>query len=371
MTPQVKHGRKQNPQANRIFPAMAGCKIILEDEMKPRHCTNPKALLAACACITATSLAVIPGAAAQQADWRPERAVEIVVGATAGGTQDRMGRLLQKILQDMKASTSPINVINRPGGSGAVSLNYINQHAGNGHLLNVISISILTNHIVGRSPLGPEDFTPISTMGWEYIGVLVRADSPLKTGKDLVDLLRKQPDALTATIGLGPATTLHITYAAAMKAAGVDIRRLKTVGFNSGGQAATALLGGHVDVTVATASNLLPHIQAGRMRMLAVGAPERLTGDLANVPTWRELGVNGVYTLWRGLAGPRGMSRAQTQYWDETLSRVVKSKDWQDDAQKTQMVNVYKNSSETAKFWQEEYEAARSILSELGFAKQR
>jgi putative tricarboxylic transport membrane protein len=208
-----------------------------------------------------------------------------------------------------------------------------------------------------------------SLMGSEYIGVFVHADSLLKTGKDLVAVLRKKPDALSASIGLGPATTLHVSYMRAMKAAGVDIKKLRTVGFNSGSQATTALLGGHIDAAVATASVMLTHIRSARLRMIAIGAPARQTGELSQVSTWRELGVQGTYELWRGIAGPKGMSQQQLHYWDDVLAKVVKSEPSQHDIESSYMINSYEDSKVTTAYWKQEYEDAKAVLTELGFVK--
>ena len=287
------------------------------------------------ACATMTTL----HAHAQQGAWKPNKPVELIVGATGGGAQDRIARLMQIIVQDLKLVPTPVTVVNKPGASGTVSLTYLAQHPGDGHFLTFTSLSILTNPIVGRSSMAPTEFTPVAIMGSEYIGVFVHADSPLKTGRDLVEALRRKPDALSASIGLGPVTTLHISYTRAMKAAGVDIKKLKTVGFSSGSHATTALLGRHIDVTVATASVMLPHMRPGRVRMIAIGAPERLAGELSQVPTWRELGVQGVYEIWRGIAGPKGMSRQQLNYWDDLLAKVVKSELWQKDLESEYITN--------------------------------
>ena len=321
------------------------------------------------ALILASTFAHVPQTHAQQSTWKPDKPVELVIGATSGGSQDRTGRMMQAILQDLRLVPTLVNIVNKPGGSGAAALSYLAQHPGDAHSLAITSISILTNPIVGRSTMQPTEFTPIAVMGSEYIGIFVRADSPLKTGKDMVELLRKQPTALSVAVGLGPATTLHIAYALAMKTAGIDIKKLKTVGFSSGGQATAAVLGGHIDATVATPSNMLAHMNEGRIRMIVVGAPTRLTGELSHVPTWTELGLRGTYELWRGIAGPKGMTRPQLQYWDDTLAKVVKSKLWLQDIESSHMVNSYRNSSETATYWKQEYEAAKAILTELGFAK--
>ncbi len=301
--------------------------------------------------------------------WKPERPVEIIVGTSAGGPQDRTGREVQKILQDLKLVAPPVNVVNRPGGGGAVALSYLNQHAGDGHHLMINAISLLTNHITGKTPLNYTEFTPIAIMGIEYVALSVRADSPLKSGKDVIERLRKDPSSLSVAIGTALGNATHLSFAIAMKAAGLDIKKLRTVVFNSGSESITAALGGHVDVAASAPSSVLPQVRAGKMRMLVIGAPQRLPGDLAGVPTWRELGVNSTFDLWRGLAGPRGMTAAQVQFWDGALAKVVQTDEWKKQLERYDMVNVYKNSAETAKHWNAEYEEVKGVLAELGLAK--
>ena len=301
--------------------------------------------------------------------WKPEKPVEIVIGTSAGGPQDRTGRMVQKILQDMKLVTTPITVVNRPGGGGAVGLAYLNQHPGDGHFLMINSITLLTNHITGKTTLAYTDFTPIAIMGVEYVGVTVRADSPLKNGKDLVERLRKDPANLSVGVGTALGNATHISFVLPMKVAGVDIKKLKTVVFNSGSESLTALLGGHIDASASAPSVVLSQIKAGKLRMLAVGAPRRLGGDLAGVPTWKELGVDTTFELWRGLAGPRGMTRSQIEFWDGVLAKVVQSEEWKKELEKYDMENIYKNSADTARHWKAEHDEVKAVLTELGLAK--
>jgi putative tricarboxylic transport membrane protein len=124
-----------------------------------------------------------------------------------------------------------------------------------------------------------------------------------------------------------------------------------------------------VDVAASAPSSVLPHVRGGKMRMLVIGAPQRLPGDLAGVPTWKELGVNSTFDLWRGLAGPKGMTPAQVKYWDDALSKVVQSDEWKKELERFDMVNVYKNSGDTAKHWKAEYDEVKTVLAELGLAK--
>ena len=328
---------------------------------------NERQIAAAAAlAVVATSAA---GGAHAQAAWKPDRAVEIILGVSPGGPQDQMGRLLQKVLTDGRGFEVAVTAVNKPGGGGAVGLAYINTRQGDGRLVMVVAPTLLTNQISGRAPFGYADFTPIAVLGVEYETVVVRADSPLKTGRDVIERLRKDPASLSIAIGTAPGNAAHIAFAHAMKVAGVDVKRLKTVSFNSNSDGTMALLGGHVDVESAPASIITPHLQSGKLRVLAISAPQRGRGDLAPVPTWKELGINSVNEVWRGLVAPKGLTPAQIAFWDDVLGKATKSEEWRRELERNQIENVYRNSADAAKFWKEEYEETRAVMSEIGLAK--
>ena len=319
-----------------------------------------------------TILAVLLCAAAAahaQPAWKPEKSVEIIIGTSPGGPQDRLGRTLQKVLQESRLVEVPVSVENKPGGGGAVALAALAQRTG-GSTLMINAPTMLNNQITGKSPLPYTDFTALAILGIEYECVAVRADSPLKSAKELVDRLKKDPSALSVSIGTSLGNAGHLAYALAMKAAGVDIKKLKTVAFNSAGDGITALLGGHIDLASTPPSAVLQHVQAGKLRVLVLTAPTRAHGELANVPTWKELGVNSTHEVWRGLIGTRGMTRAQIAYWDDVLGRLVKTDAWKKELELTQIENVYRNSAETVKYLKAEYDESRVILTDLGLAKQ-
>ena len=301
--------------------------------------------------------------------WKPDKAVEIIIGTSAGGPQDRMGRSIQRILHEKKFVAAPLTVVNKAGGGGAVALNYLNQHPADGHYLVVNALSTLTNHITGKSTIGPNDLTPLAMMGAEFVGVTVRAESPFKTGKDFLEQMKKDPSSLSVAVGTALGNATHLSFVLAMKAGGVDLRKLKTVVFNSGGDSMTALLGGHVDIAASAPSSMLAQVQAGKLRIIVIGAPARLGGDLAKVPTWKELGVNSAFELWRGLAGPKGMNRAQIQFWDATLGALVITDEWKKELADNRVENIYKNSADTGRQWKAQYDEVRGVLIDLGLAK--
>jgi putative tricarboxylic transport membrane protein len=261
----------------------------------------------------------------------------------------------------------PSTVQNKPGGGHAIAMTYLNQR-GDGHTVSMALTNLITNRIVGSHPLTYTDITPLALLTSEYIGMSVRADSPVKDGKDLVARLRANPEALTFAI-TNRASGNHIAAGAVLKAAGIDLRKVKFVSFKGSAETTLAVLGGHVDIAMATPSSTWKHVQAGKMRMLAVSSPKRLSGDFAVVPTWKELGINAVSANWRSAVGPKGLPPAQVAWWDRTLAAMVKTPEWQEAVRKNQWEDEYLSSAETLKFFQEEYRHLEALLTELGDAK--
>ncbi|MGZ5170264.1 MAG: Bug family tripartite tricarboxylate transporter substrate binding protein [Burkholderiales bacterium] len=317
----------------------------------------------------AAGFGVLAARASYAQTWKPAKPIEIVIGTSPGGPQDRMGRAVQRIIQERKLTDVPVSVVNRPGGGGAVAMAYLNTHPGDAHYVAVNAITTLTNYITGKTPHGPADFTPLAIMGVEYVGLCVRADSLLKSGKDVAERLRKDPSSMSVGVGTALGNATHLSFALAMRVAGVDIRKMRTVVFNSGGESMSALLGGHIDAAASAPSTMLSQLRTANLKMLAVGAPARLTGELAVTPTWKELGIDSSFDLWRGIAGPRNLSADQVAFWDRILGGVAGSAQWKQELEKNDLENIYKNSAETAKHWKSEYDEVRGVLVQLGLAK--
>ena len=258
-------------------------------------------------------------AASAQTSWQPSRNVEIVAGSAAGGAQDRTARTMQRLLADGRIITTPVTVMNRPGGGGALAVTYLNQHAGDGHYISVGSPTLLTNAITSRSTAHAE-VTPIAILFSEYIVLAVRAESPIRDGADLVRRLKAQPDSVSFAVATARGGMQHVAVGLVARGAGADVKKLKVAVFNSGGESITAALGGHIDVVSTAAANAAAHVEAGRMRVLGVAAPDRLPGIFARSPTWREQGVNAVASNWRSVIGPRGLTPAQLAYWERSRS---------------------------------------------------
>jgi putative tricarboxylic transport membrane protein len=314
-------------------------------------------------------LACAGGALAAAADWKPAKPVEIIVGTGVGGGQDKSARTVQRILQDQRLVEQPSAVVNKPGGGGAVGYTYLNQHAGEGHIIYVGNPTLLTNHIVGRSPINFTHVTPLAILFSESVAISVRPDSPLKSIKELGARLKQDTAQFSVAVGSSLGSTNHIAMALIAKAAGGDAKKLRTVVFQGGGEAITALMGGHIDLNSSAANNVVPHKESGKIRVLAVTSPKRLGGVLADVPTLKEQGVNALVTNWRMVVGPKGMTPAQIAYWDRALARLAQAADWKKDLADNLFEDTYRASGATEKYMQAEYEQFRTALSELGMAK--
>src|SRR5436853_6503114 len=134
--------------------------------------------------------AAVPSPA--QTAWKPEKPVEFVVLSAPGGGNDRTARLMQRIWRESKWLES-VNVLNKPGGGGALAYTYVSQHAGDGHYIGVVRKGLLTNHILGRSTLSPSELTPLAIVANEPTAIAVRADSRLASAKDLAERLKTDP----------------------------------------------------------------------------------------------------------------------------------------------------------------------------------
>ena len=301
--------------------------------------------------------------------WQPDKPIEIIIPTSPGGGVDRTARVLQKILQDGGLVKVPVTVVNKPGAGGAVSLVYLNQHAGDGHHIAINTPNIIANDINGRSTVKYTDVTPLANLFSEYTVVAVRADSPIKTGQDFIDRLRKDPASLAVSTPTTLGSVNHMSFALVAKAAGINVRKLKAVVLSSGGEAAMALLGGHIDAHTGTPSSVVRLVEAGKVRVIGIAAPARIGGPYANTPTWKEQGYPAVMDTWRGVIGPKGMTREQIAFWDDVLSRAVKTELWKRTLEQNVLEPNYLDSGQTRKLFDSDNAEFRAILSELGMIK--
>lgn len=318
--------------------------------------------------LCALALLAVAGAAPAQTGWKPERPVEIVSG-TAGGGAERSARLIQHLMQEKKLVLTPVAVVNKVGAGNALAYNYVAQKPGDGHYLLASTLSLTVGYLTGRSRLGYRDFTSICTLFDEYVVAVVRADSPLTNGRDLIERLKKDPGSLSIGLSSALGSATHLGMALVLKAAGVDVKRLKIVVFDSASKAITAALGGHVDVGASSLSSAVSPLESGSVRVLGVTAPQRVGGVYAQAPTWKEQGADAWFSSYRGIAAPKDLSDAQIVFWENVFSAIDQDARWHEDGEKNLVSRQFRRSRDSRKYLDELDGSMKSLLGELGMLK--
>ena len=318
--------------------------------------------------LLATSMAAFAAPLAAQG-WQPTKPVEIVVPSAPGGSNDKTARTVERILNEKRLVPTSITVVNKPGGGNALTMNYLVQHAGDGHYLMIGTPTLLTNHILGRSKLTYTDFTPVASLLNDYIAFGVNAESSIKSGKELSERLKKDPKSVSVGFATALGSHNHIAAGLLMKAIGADVRGMRAVAFKGSAEAITAVLGGHVDLVTTASGNAATHVANGKMRVLAICAEQRMPGVLADVPTWKELGVPLVFGGWRSIMGPKGMPAEQVAFWENALKQVVAAPEFKRDLERNFWSQDFATGTRMQEDLKKEYEAMKSVLVELGLAK--
>ena len=322
-----------------------------------------KILLALCAVA-----ALAPGSALAQESWKPTRPITLIAPNAPGGTSDRTARDIQRLFQKHKLVDVPVNVVNRPGGNGTIALNQLHSSPGDPHVLLLSTSAALSNQITGLTTYGYADFTPLAMLLADNYGVNVQAGSSIRTPRDLLDRVRKSPDSISFGVSSVGGSN-HTSLVSALTKGGADMKRVKIVSFAGGGQISMALLGGHVDAINTGLSNMVEHLRQGKMRTLVITGPRRMPAPFADVPTWKEVGVDVTMMGWRGIMGTKGITPPQIAYWDGVFRRLTQTEDWKADLQENFWENIYSGPAETRRRMDAEQVELKQILTELGMAK--
>lgn len=298
----------------------------------------------------------------------PEKAIEFIAPSGPGGGWDTTARTAAKVLNDEKIVTQPITVQNKPGGGGAVGLAYLVEKKGTAYTVNVYSPPLLLIALNGQSQFSYKDTTPLAMIMKDYDVFAVNADSKYKTVKELMDAAKADSKSVKVGGGSAPGSMDHLAFIKAAKAAGVDVKSLPYVSFQGGGEAMTALLGGHIDVISTGIGETLEQVRAGKVRLLAVTAPERVD-VIKDVPTLKESGIDAEFTIWRGLFGPPDMPAEAKKYFEDAFAKMLGTQAWKDAAAKYGWMIEYKNSADFNEFLDNQNKEMESLLNELGLLK--
>jgi putative tricarboxylic transport membrane protein len=253
---------------------------------------------------------------------------------------------------------------NKGGAAGAIGLaQFVNASKGDPNALMVMGAVMLGGLITGKPPVSLSAATPLARLTSEYNVFVLPASSPLKTMKDVVEQLKKDPGSVKWGGG-SRGSTEHIAAAMIAREVGVDPAKINYVAFRGGGEATAAILGGNVTVGGSGYSEFQQYIEAGKMKAVAVTSDQRLKGIA--VPTLKEQGVNVVIGNWRGVYGAAGITDAQRKALTEMIVKATKTKSWAEALDKNGWTPALMTGKEFEDFVDRDFAGLRATMVKAG-----
>ncbi|GAA4725961.1 Bug family tripartite tricarboxylate transporter substrate binding protein [Brevibacillus fulvus] len=301
----------------------------------------------------------------------PEKQLTIVAPSGAGGAFDKAARSLAKVLVENQMVDQQILIENQPGGGGSVFLaEYATKETKNDYKLFVSSPALLINNLKkdGNSPFGYKDTTPLAQLYRDYGVIVVPANSKYNDLQTLFADLKADPKSLTLAGGSAPGSVDHLTFMLPAYKYGIDPKTIKYVSYDGKAQSMTALLGGNADILSSVAGEVEQYLKAGKVKVLAIDAPERLGGTFQDVPTIKEAGIDSELVIWRGVFGPKEMSPEAKAFWEDTLKKLSESENWKQELQNNSWQADYKTAEQFTKVLEEQNRSLQELLKTMDMA---
>ncbi|HEY9094452.1 MAG TPA: tripartite tricarboxylate transporter substrate-binding protein [Hydrogenophaga sp.] len=297
---------------------------------------------------------------------------ECIAPAGAGGGWDMTCRMVGKTLQDLKLVPGTMQVVNKAGGGGGVAFaEVVNKRNDENNLIVAASSATSTRLAQGAYPGNTMDQVRwVAAVGADYGMIAVAADSPLKTLPELMAKVKADPTSVSFAGGSAVGGWDHLKVLIAARKSGVsNVRSVKYVAFDGGGEAVTQLLAGKVQAFTGDISEAKGFVDAGKIKVLAVMAPERLSGEFAKYPTAKEQGLDVIGANWRGFYAPGKMTDDAYNYWVKSLGSVYDSKEWKDIMANNGMAPLNLRGAAFQKFVKESVDEIHDLSLEIGIVK--
>lgn len=335
------------------------------DMPKPLTRISVPALAAAVlACVVATPA---------QAQWQPTKSVEIIVPAGPGGAADQMARMIQGIVLKHQLMKQPMLVVNKSGASGAEGIMDVKAAKGDPHKLMAAFSAIYTLPIAVNLPFNWRDLNPVAMIALDEFLLWVNADTPYKTPNEYLAAVKAAAPGSFKMGGTGSKREDHIITVALDKMAGV---KFTYIPYKSGGEAATQLVGKHIDSNVNNPSENVAQWRAGQVRALCVFSAQQMVykdkvtkdASWADVPTCKASGIDVEYQMLRGFFIPPGTTGEQVAFYADLLKKVVATPEWKDYLAKQALKDVLLTGPEFVRFLEKDEAFHNKLMNEAGFA---
>jgi len=293
-----------------------------------------------------------------QAQNYPTKPIELWVGYGAGGSTDIPARTLADAAS--KVLGQPVVVVNMAGGGSAVMLGQLKNKKPDGYTIGVLSSGGILSAHLRKVPYHPvKDFDPIMQYSVYQYGVVVKADSPFKTMKEMIDYAKANPNKLKySTAGVG--TPQHLTMMQLGEAAKAKWIHIP---FGSGNEAITALLGGHVDAAAQT-TEWKAQVDAGRLRLIAILMDKKMDA-YPKVPTLKEIGYDITAPSILAIIAPKGLSKDKVKILHDAFHKAMQDAKFKNSLKQFDIPEVYRNTEDTGKFISELYAGTEKLCKGL------
>lgn len=292
--------------------------------------------------------------------------LKIMAPAAPGGGWDQTARSLQQALVQGGIIKS-VQVANVTGAGGTVGLaQLVNGAKGDGSQVMVNGFVMMGAILTNNAPVTLDQVTPIARLTSEYLAIVVPANSPLKSVKDLGDAVKADP-ARVRWAGGSAGGVDHIAAALFAKAVGADATKINYIPFSGGGEALAALLGGRVTAGISGYGEFEGQIKTGKLRLIGLTSPKRLEG--VDAPTLKESGVDLEIANWRSVVAAPGLTPQQRDTLIATFDKVAKSKEWTEILKQKGWDDAYLPGDAFGAFLKAENARVREVLVSIGLVK--
>jgi len=296
----------------------------------------------------------------------PDRPITLIVPWGAGGGTDATARIIGTLLE--KELKQPINVVNRTGGSGVVGHSAIAQSPADGYTIGLITVEIGMMHWQGLTDLKGSSYTPLGLVNADPAGLQVRADSPYKTVKDLVDAIKAEPGKHKAS-GTGQGGIWHLALAGMLKDLKVDPAAAPWVPSNGAAPGLQDMVAGGVDIVPCSIPEARSLIDAGKVRSLAI-MDSASPGLYPALPTLKsQTGSDWKMAAWRGMAAPKGLPKDVEATLVAAIKKVYDSKEYHDFMASRGFGVTYLPPSEFAAFMEKSTNDLGATMKAVGIVK--
>jgi tripartite-type tricarboxylate transporter receptor subunit TctC len=308
---------------------------------------------------TVLSIFFFGTASAQTKTDFPRKPVTIVVPYNPGGASDITSRMIAKGMEEKLGV--PVVVVNKAGGSGGVGLEYARSSNKDGYTLAYLPVESTMIKALGFTDIQPSDFTYLGRVMTLPAAITVRSDSPWKTIEDLIAYAAKNPGKLS--IGnSGTGSIWHVAAASLAEKTGIQVNN---VPFDGAAPAVAAILGGHINAVAVSASEVLPNVKGGSLRVLAVMSNER-SPMLPDVPTLKERKIDVEVVGWGGFGVPVGTPPEVVAILEAAVKAGFETKAFKDLCAERSMVYGYLDSKATNAYAGSQFTYFSKLIPSLG-----